>query len=413
MFLPNLLLNFTSIEKKIYTGGLNSASIKILQLNFGPQHPAAHGVLWLIIYLNGEYIVKGEPHIGLLHRGTEKLIEYKPYIQNLPYFDWLDYVSMMVQEHIYCLSIEILLKCSIFKRASYIWVFYSELTRLLNHLLAVTTHALDVGAITPFFWIFEEREKIFEFYERVAGGWMHANYFWPGGILLDLPIGLCNDIKCFLNKFAERLDELEDLLTENWIWKIRLINVGVVKSEICTLNGFSGPMLRASGYPWDIWYIEPYEIYSDVAFNIPYGINGDCYDRYLIWIQEMWQSIKIIDYCISKIKFTSIKIDDQKIITLSRIKIKKDMESLIHHFKLYTEGYNLPMDEIYCSVEAPKGEFGVILKSNNTGIPTRCHIKSPGLLHLAGLKSMLKNSLLADLITIIGTQDIVFGEIDR
>lgn len=385
---------------------------KVLQLNFGPQHPAAHGVLWLIIFLDGEYIIKVDPHIGLLHRGTEKLIEYKPYIQNIPYFDRLDYVSMMSQEHAYCLAIESLLKCSIPKRAQYIWVLFSELTRLLNHLLALTTHALDVGALTPFFWAFEEWEKLFEFYEWVCGAWMHANYFRPGGVILDLPIGLIEDIHSFIKVFSEWIDEIEELLSKNWIWKKRLINIGIVNAKKALNLGFSGPMLRGSGLPWDIRSIEPYEVYSDVFFNIPYGLNGDCYDRFLIWIEEMRQSILIIEDCIKYIPIGDVWIDDFKIIAPSRAKMKKDMEALIHHFKLYTEGFSIPKDEIYVSIEAPKGEFGVFLRSDNTNLPYRCHIKPPGFLHLSSLNEMVKGHLLADLVTIIGTQDIVFGEID-
>lgn len=385
---------------------------KVLQLNFGPQHPAAHGVLRLIIFLDGEYILKVDPHIGLLHRGTEKLIEYKPYIQSVPYFDWLDYVSMMCQEHAYCLAIELLTKCSTPSRSQYIRVLFSELTRLLNHLLALTTHALDVGAITPFFWAFEEREKLFEFYERVSGARMHANYFRPGGVILDLPIGVLEDIYIFLKVFADRIDELEELLSNNWIWRKRLIDVGIITTKFAMDSGFSGPMLRGSGIPWDLWVIEPYEAYTDVYFIIPYGVNGDCYDWFLIWIEEMRQSMLIVEDCLHYIPFGDVRVDDYKIIAPSWAKIKKDMEALIHHFKLYTEGFSIPEDEIYMGIEAPKGEFGVFLWSDNTNLPYWCHIKAPGLLHLAGLNNMVMGHLLADLVTIIGTQDIVFGEID-
>lgn len=401
--------NLNWISKR--TKKLNSTWL--LQLNFGPQHPAAHGVLWLIIFLDGEYIIKVDPHIGLLHRGTEKLIEYKPYIQSVPYFDRLDYVSMMVQEHAYCLAIEALIKCSIPKRAQYIRVLFSELTRLLNHLLAVTTHALDVGAITPFFWAFEEREKIFEFYERVSGARMHANYFRPGGVNLDLPIGLLSDIYKFIKSFADRLDELEELLTANWIWKKRLIGVGIVSKKNAFDLGFSGPMLRGSGVPWDLRLVEKYEIYSLLPFHIPYGHHGDCYDWYLVRMEEMRQSILLIQECLNNIPIGDTKIDDFKIISSSRARMKKDMESLIHHFKLYTEGFSVPEDEIYISIEAPKGEFGVFLKSDGANLPSRCHIKAPGFLHLASLNNMITGHLLADLVAIIGTQDIVFGEIDR
>lgn len=416
----NFCLNIIPAPSKTLLGlWINSnkskklSSSRLLQLNFGPQHPAAHGVLRLIIFLDGEYIVKADPHIGLLHRGTEKLIEYKPFIQSVPYFDRLDYVSMMVQEHAYCLAIETLLKCSIPKRAQYIRVLFSELTRLLNHLLAVTTHALDVGAITPFFWAFEEREKIFEFYERVSGAWMHANYFRPGGLSVDLPIGLLIDIYKFIKSFADRLDELEELLTSNWIWKKWLIDVGIVNKFNALNLGFSGPMLRGSGIPWDLRLIEKYEVYSTVPFTVPYGHHGDCYDRYLIRMEEMRQSIILIEEILNYIPVGDIKIDDFKIISPSWAKMKKDMESLIHHFKLYTEGFSVPEDETYVSIEAPKGEFGVFLKSDNSNLPARCHIKAPGFLHLAGLNNMIAGHLLADLVAVIGTQDIVFGEIDR
>lgn len=409
--MKKMLINYTIL--KLLEKKKRLTSTKLLQLNFGPQHPAAHGVLRLIIFLDGEFIIKVDPHIGLLHRGTEKLIEYKPYIQSVPYFDWLDYVSMMVQEHAYCLAIETLLKTSLPRRSQYIWVLFSELTRLLNHLLAVTTHALDVGAITPFFWAFEEREKIFEFYERVSGAWMHANYFRPGGLVLDLPIGTITDIFKFIQVFADRLDELEELLSANRIWKKRLIDIGIVSAKKSINLGFSGPMLRGSGIPWDLRLIEKYEMYSIFPFNIPYGHQGDCYDRYLIWMEEMRQSIVIIQDCLNIVPKGAIKIDDFKIINPSRPRMKKDMEALIHHFKLYTEGFSIPNDDAYVSLEAPKGEFGVFLRSDSTNLPYRCHIKPPGFLHLAGLNEMIVGHLLADLVAVIGTQDIVFGEIDR
>lgn len=386
---------------------------RLLELNFGPQHPAAHGVLRLIVFLDGEYIIKADPHIGLLHWGTEKLIEYKPYIQSVPYFDRLDYVSMMVQEHAYCLVVEQLIKCSIPRRAQYIRVIFSELTRLLNHLLAITTHALDVGAITPFFWGFEEWEKIFEFYERVSGAWMHANYFWPGGVSLDIPIGITDDIYNFISFFGARLDELEELLTTNWIWKKRLIDVGSVSYKSAVNMGFSGPMLWGSGLPWDLWFSEKYENYSFLTFYIPYGHNGDCYDWYLIWMEEMRQSLLLIQESLNLLPLGSIKVEDYKIINPGRANMKKDMEALIHHFKLYTEGFSIPEDDSYISIEAPKGELGVFLRSDNTNLPYWCHIKSPGFLHLSGLNEMVSGHLLADLVTVIGTQDIVFGEIDR
>lgn len=409
--MKNLLINISAL--KVSNWKVRLTATRLLQLNFGPQHPAAHGVLRLIVFLDGEYIIKADPHIGLLHWGTEKLIEYKPYIQSVPYFDWLDYVSMMVQEHVYCLAIENLLKTSIPRRAQFIWVLFSELTRLLNHLLAITTHALDVGAITPFFWGFEEWEKIFEFYERVSGARMHANYFWPGGVNLDLPIGLLNDIYIFIKDFSDRIDELEEMLSSNRIWKKRLIDVGVITHKSALNLGFSGPMLRSCGFPWDLRLIEKYEIYSFLPITIPYGNQGDCYDWYLIRIEEMWQSVSAIFTCLNFTPKGDVKIDDSKVISPSRSKMKKDMESLIHHFKLYTEGFSIPSDDTYVSIEAPKGEFGVFLRSDDTNLPYRCHIKSPGFLHLAGLNEMSSGHLLADLVAIIGTQDIVFGEIDR
>ena len=408
MQLERFFLKKNNLWKKV-----RLATNKILQLNFGPQHPAAHGVLRLIIFLDGEYIVKADPHIGLLHRGTEKLIEYKPYIQSVPYFDWLDYVSMMCQEHAYCLATEQLLKVSLPKRSQYIRVLFSELTRLLNHLLAVSTHALDVGALTPFFFAFEEREKIFEFYERVSGARMHANYFWPGGVSVDLPTGLLEDIYIFAKTFADWIDEVEELLSANWIWKKWLVNIGVVDYKRALNMGFSGPMLWGSGVPWDLWLVEPYEVYSEITFIVPFGQNGDCYDRYLIRVEEMRQSLFIINEILNKIPYGDVRLNDNKVIPPSRFKMKTDMESLIHHFKLYTEGFTVPKDEVYTAIEAPKGEFGVFLRSDNSNLPYRCHIKAPGFLHLSGLNEMVKGHLLADLVAVIGTQDIVFGEIDR
>jgi NADH dehydrogenase I D subunit len=387
--------------------------IKNYTMNFGPQHPAAHGVLRLVLELNGEIIIKADPHIGLLHRGTEKLIEYKNYVQALPYFDRLDYVSMMAQEHAYCLSVEKLLNCVIPLRAKYIRVLFAELTRLLNHLLAITTHALDVGATTPFLWGFEEREKLMEFYERVSGARMHAAYFRPGGVTQDLPIGLVDDIYKFIKQFSYRLIEMEELLTNNRIWKQRLVDIGVV-SMLNALNyGFSGVMLRSAGIIWDLRKTLPYEIYDEISFSIPIGKNGDCYDRYLIRMEEMRQSLLIIEHCLENLPEGAIKVNDFKIMPPARSLMKYSMEALIHHFKLYTEGYYIPIGEAYAVVEAPKGEFGVYLKSNNSNKPQRCRIKAPGFLHLQGLDFMSKGHMLADVVTIIGTQDIVFGEVDR
>jgi len=387
--------------------------IKNFTINFGPQHPAAHGVLRLVLELKGEVVVRAEPHIGLLHRGTEKLIEHKNYIQALPYFDRLDYVSMMAQEHSYCLAIEKLFNCKIPKRAQYIRVLFAEITRILNHLLAVGCHAMDVGAMTPFLWAFEEREKLMEFYERISGARMHAAYFRPGGVQADLPKGLLTDIFIFIEQFNLRLLEMEDMLTENRIWKQRLVDVGIVSANDSYEWGFSGVMLRGSGTYWDLRKSQPYEIYDEVNFEIPVGNNGDCYDRYLIRVREMKESLKIIEQCINKIPFGLVKSSDNKITPPLRNEMKQSMESLIHHFKMYTQGVSIPANETYVGTEAPKGEFGVYLVSNNTNRPYRCKIKAPGFAHLQALDFMSKGHLIADVVTIIGTQDIVFGEVDR
>lgn len=387
--------------------------IKNFTVNFGPQHPAAHGVLRLVLELTGEVVERAEPHIGLLHRGTEKLIEYKNYLQALPYFDRLDYVSMMSQEHTYCLAIEKLLNCSIPKRAQYIRVLFAEITRVLNHLLAVGCHAMDVGAMTPMLWGFEEREKLMEFYERVSGARMHAAYFRPGGVHTDLPKGLLTDIYLFKEQFKLRLLEIEEMLTENRIWKQRLVDIGVVSLDQAQNWGFSGVMLRGSGLEWDLRKSQPYEVYSELDFDILAGAHGDCYDRYLIRIFEMKQSIRIIEQCLDNIPFGPIKTDDNKITPPSRFDIKQSMESLIHHFKFYTSGINILANETYTGTEAPKGEFGVYLISNNSNKPYRCKIKAPGFAHLQGLDMMSRGHMIADVVTIIGTQDIVFGEVDR
>jgi NADH dehydrogenase (ubiquinone) Fe-S protein 2 len=382
-------------------------------MNFGPQHPAAHGVLRLVLELDGEIVRRADPHIGLLHRGTEKLIEYKTYMQALPYFDRLDYVSMMVQEHVFSLAIEKLLNCSVPIRAQYIRVLFLEITRILNHLMAVTTHALDVGALTPFLWGFEEREKLMEFYERVSGARMHANYIRPGGVSQDLPLGLLSDIYEFTTQFNSRIDEMEELLTNNRIWKQRLVDVGVVTKEQALDWGFTGVLLRGSGISWDLRKVQPYEIYSKLEFEIPIGKNGDCYDRYLVRISEMRQSTKIILQCINQLPEGLIKADDKKLTVPSRREIKNSMEALIHHFKLYSKGFNIEPNETYVSAEAPKGEFGVYLVSDGSNKPYRCKIKAPGFAHLQGLNFMAQGHMIADVVTIIGTQDIVFGEIDR
>ena len=391
----------------------NYSSIKNFTLNFGPQHPAAHGVLRLILELDGEVVKRADPHIGLLHRGTEKLIESKTYLQGLPYFDRLDYCSMMCQEHSYVLAIEKLLNTQIPLRAQYIRTLFSELTRIMNHLLAVSTHALDVGAMTPMLWVFEEREKLFEFYERVSGARMHAAYFRPGGVSQDLPLGLLEDINIFSQNFGARLDEMEELLTSNRIWKQRLVDIGVVKVEDALNYGFSGVLLRGSGLPWDLRKTQPYEVYDSLDFDIPVGTNGDCYDRYLVRVNEMRQSIRIINQCLNKMTEGPVKIDNNKISVPSKLYMKQSMESLIHHFKLYTEGFSILPRETYAAIEAPKGEFGVFLVSNGTNKPYRCKVRAPGVFHLQGLDYMSQGHMLADVVTIIGTQDIVFGEVDR
>lgn len=387
--------------------------IKNFTLNFGPQHPSAHGVLRLVLELDGEIIEKADPHIGLLHRGTEKLIEYKNYTQALPYFDRLDYVSMMAQEHGYSMAVERLLRCEMPVRASYIRVLFSEITRILNHLLSVSTHALDVGAMTPMLWAFEEREKLMEFYERVSGARLHSAYIRPGGVSQDLPLGLCEDIHQFCNHFIHRIDEMEEMLTGNRIWKQRLVDVGVVNYDDALAWGFTGVMLRGSGLSWDLRKNQPYEVYNEFDFDIPVGSNGDCYDRYCIRMNEMRESIRIIQQCINTIPEGPVKVDDAKIVPPSRIDMKESMESLIHHFKFFTENFTVPAGETYTAVEAPKGEFGVYLVSDGTSNPYRCKIRAPGFSHIQGLDFMARGHMLADVVTIIGTQDIVFGEVDR
>jgi NADH dehydrogenase (ubiquinone) Fe-S protein 2 len=390
-----------------------NTEIKNFTINFGPQHPAAHGVLRLILELDGEVVKRADPHIGLLHRGTEKLIEHKTYLQALPYFDRLDYVSMMCQEHTYCLAIEKIGNIKVPERAKVIRVLFSELTRLLNHLLAVGCHALDVGAMTPFLWAFEEREKLMEFYERVSGARMHAAYFRPGGVSSDLPLGFLDDVYLFIGQFSLRLDEMEEMLTGNRIWKERLVDIGIITAKKAVEWGFSGVMLRGSGIPWDLRKNQPYETYRELEFEVPVGNSGDCYDRYLIRVEEMRQSLKIIEQCIKNIPNGPVKTSDYKISPPSRSEMKNSMEAVIHHFKYFTEGFVLPFGETYTVTEAPKGEFGVYLISNNTEKAYRCKIKAPGFGHLQALDDMVKNHMIADVVTIIGTQDIVFGEIDR
>ncbi len=387
--------------------------IKNFTLNFGPQHPAAHGVLRLILELDGEIVKRADPHIGLLHRGTEKLLEFKTYLQGLPYFDRLDYVSMMAQEHTYSLAIEKLIQLKITRRSQFIRVLFLEITRILNHLLAVGCHAMDVGAMTPFLWAFEEREKLMEFYERVSGARMHAAYIRPGGVSSDLPLGLLDDIFLFSRQFHIRLEEIEEMLTKSRIWKERLVDIGIVSAKEAIDWGFSGVMLRGSGVNWDLRKSQPYEIYNEIDFLVCVGNSGDCYDRFLIRIEEMKQSLVIIKYCLENIEVGSIKSENTKVVAPSRFEMKTSMESVIHHFKYYTEGFNIPHGETYTTTEAPKGEFGVYLISDGKEKPYRCKIKAPGFTHLQALNHMCKGHMIADVVTIIGTQDIVFGEVDR
>ena len=386
---------------------------KNITINFGPQHPAAHGVLRLVLEMDGEVIERADPHIGLLHRGTEKLIEHKTYLQALPYFDRLDYVSPMALEHCYSLAVEKLLGCEVPKRAQYIRVLFCELTRILNHILNITTHALDVGAMTPLLWLFEEREKVLSFYERVSGARFHSAYIRPGGVHQDMPAGMEEDILKWANGFVKYLDDVDNLLTENRIWKQRLVDVGVVSAKEALDWGFSGPMLRGSGVAWDLRKSQPYDIYSDLEFDIPIGKHGDCWDRYLVRMEEMRQSLTLIKQCIEKMPKGAVVTDDPKIAPPKRALMKQSMEALIHHFKLYTEGYHVAAGETYTAVEAPKGEFGVYLIADGSNKPYRCKIRAPGFAHLQSLDFMTKGHLLSDVVTVIGTQDIVFGEIDR
>lgn len=392
---------------------MSDVTLKNMTLNFGPQHPAAHGVLRLILEMDGEVITKADPHIGLLHRGTEKLIEQKTYLQAIPYFDRLDYVSPMCQEHAFALTVEKLLGCEVPKRARYIRVLFSEITRILNHIMNITTQALDVGATTPLLWLFEEREKMMEFYERVSGSRMHSNYFRPGGVAQDVPEELLNDIYDFTYSYEKILLDTETLLTENRIFKQRMVDIGVVSQQDVMDLGFSGPVLRGSGIAWDLRKSNPYDNYQDFDFDIPVGKNGDCYDRYLIRIAEMHESIKIIRQAIDKMPTGPIKTTDRKISPPPRAEMKESMEALIHHFKLYTEGYNVPKGEYYGAVEAPKGEFGVYLYSDGSNKPYRCRIKAPGFAHLQALDKLTRGHMVADVVTILSSLDIVFGEIDR
>ena len=386
---------------------------KTLNLNFGPQHPAAHGVLRLILELDGEIVEKADPHIGLLHRGTEKLIEHKTYTQALPYFDRLDYVAPMHQEHAFALATEKLLNLEVPIRAKYIRVIFCEIGRILSHLLNITTQALDVGALTPSLWGFEERETLMTFYERVSGSRLHANYFRPGGVHKDLPRGLTDDILVFCESFPKVVDDLETLLTDNRIFKQRNVDIGIVTKQEALEHSFSGVMLRGSGVAWDLRKSQPYECYKDFNFKIPVGKNGDCYDRYLCRMEEMRESVNIIKDCIKKMPTGPVKSIDGKITPPKREDLKNSMEALIHHFKLFSEGFRVPEGEIYTAVEAPKGEFGVYLISDGSNKPYKCKIRAPGFSHLQAMDYLLKGHMLADVPAVLGSLDIVFGEVDR
>jgi len=401
-----MLINTVQID----LAGTNS---KNFTLNFGPQHPSAHGVLRLILNMSGEVVKNIDPHIGLLHRGTEKLMEYKTYYQILPYMDRLDYVSMMQQEHVWVLAIENLLFKEIPLRAQYIRVLFSEITRILNHIMSLTTHAMYVGALTPFLWIFEEREKLMEFYERVCGIRMHANFFRPGGVAQDLPAGLLNDISVFVEGFNSRIQEIHELLTANRIWRQRLKNVGVLSLEDAANWGASGVLLRGSGLSWDLRKHQPYEVYDQLTFEVPVGTNGDSFDRYLVRMEEMNQSVSLIQQCIDKMPAGPVKLMDNKITFPTRDMMKHSMESVIMHFKLFSSGFTVPVRIAYTAIESSKGELGMYLVSDGSNKPVRAKIRSPDFTHLQMLKLMGVNNLLADIVTLIGTLDIVFGSVDR
>jgi NADH-quinone oxidoreductase subunit D len=416
------------------------AEIRNYTMNFGPQHPAAHGVLRLVLELDGEVIQRADPHIGLLHRATEKLAEYKTYLQSLPYMDRLDYMSMMSNEHAYCLAIEKLLGVEVPIRAQYIRVMFDEITRILNHLLWLGSHSLDVGAMTTFLYAFREREDLLDCYEAVSGARMHAAYYRPGGVYRDLPErmpryvvspihdakavarmnanregGLLDFIEDFADRFPGNVDEYETLLTENRIWKQRTVGIGVVTPERAMALGFTGPMLRGSGVPWDLRKKQPYEVYDRMDFDIPVGTNGDCYDRYLVRIQELREANRIIRQCVAWLREHPgpVMIEDHKVAPPSRVTMKENMEELIHHFKLFTEGIHVPPGEVYVGIEHPKGEFGVYIVSDGANKPYRLKLRAPGFAHLAALDEMSRGHMLADVVAIIGTQDIVFGDIDR
>ena len=391
------------------------SQVRTFNINFGPQHPAAHGVLRLVLELDGEIVTRVDPHIGLLHRGTEKLIEHKTYLQAIPYFDRLDYVAPMNQEHAFALAVERLVGIDVPIRGQLVRVLYCEIGRLLSHLLNVTTQAMDVGALTPPLWGFEAREKLMVFYERASGARMHASYFRPGGVHQDLPAELIDDIAAFCDPFLELCDDIETLLTDNRIFKQRNVDIAVVALEDAWNWGFSGVMVRGSGARWDLRKAQPYECYEQLEFDIPVGKNGDCYDRYLIRMEEMRQSIRIMKQCLDRLAATPgpVHAEDGKLVPPKRSEMKRSMEALIHHFKLYTEGYHVPAGEVYAAVEAPKGEFGVYLVADGTNKPYRCKLKAPGFAHLQAMDVLCHGHMLADVSAILGSIDIVFGEVDR
>jgi len=393
--------------------GVHIVEIDSHAMNFGPQHPAAHGVLRLVMEMDGEVVARADPHIGLLHRGTEKLIEYKTYMQAVPYFDRLDYVSPMCEEQAFALAVEKLLGIEAPLRAKWIRTLFAEITRVLNHLLNVTTYALDVGALTPSLWGFEEREILMEFYEAASGARLHSNYIRPGGVNKDLPAGLEEKIAAWAERFPKFIDDLESLLTNNRIWKQRTVDIGIFTAEQALAWGFSGPPLRASGVPWDLRRSQPYDMYHLVEFDVPVTRNGDCYDRYLVRIVEMRESVRIIKQCLAQMKPGPIKVQDRKFTPPKRQEMKRSMEALIHHFKLYTEGYHVPAGATYTVVETPKGEFGVYLVADGTNRPYRCKIRPTGFAHLQAIDTLAKGHMLADAVAIIGSLDLVFGEVDR
>ena len=394
-----------------------TSSARNFLINFGPQHPAAHGVLRMVLELDGEIVERCDPHIGLLHRGTEKLIEYKTYMQAVPYFDRLDYVAPMNQEHAFCLATEKLLGIAVPRRGQLIRVLYCEIGRLLSHLLNITTHALDVGALTPPLWAFEEREKMMAFYERASGARLHAAYFRVGGVHQDLPPKLIDDIDAYCDTFPKCVDDLDALLTDNRIFKQRLVDIGVISLEEAWARAFSGVMVRGSGAAWDLRKAQPYECYGEMDFDIPIGKNGDCFDRYLIRLEEMRQSVKIMRQCIAKLRATDgqgpVMVADHKITPPRRPDMKRSMEALIQHFKLYTEGFHVPAGEVYAAVEAPKGEFGVYLVADGTNKPYKCKIRAPGFAHMSGMDYLSRGHMLADCCSVLGSLDIVFGDVDR